>query len=117
MTKTQVNSLPSSNEYPVSPEKLISIIEKCLPDTSPYCDVAAYTKLVLAELDKASSVHKFVISVTKIDAAKGYNFDLGIDSYVGGAWNKATDGAFTHAFEPIPGLQYLMTIVWLSKKP
>ncbi|SCU79974.1 LAFA_0B06788g1_1 [Lachancea sp. 'fantastica'] len=115
MSNTEVNSQPSSNEYPISPEKLVSIIEKNLTDVSADSEITECTEKILAELRKASSVHKFVISATKIDAVKGSNFDLGIDSYVGGVWNTATDGAFTHAFEPSPGLKYLLTIVWLSK--
>ncbi|CEP60085.1 Tda2p LALA0_S01e02696g [Lachancea lanzarotensis] len=115
MSNKQVNSQPSSNEYPISPEKLVSIIEGNLSDVSLESDIAAYTEKVLAELSKASSVHKFVISVTKINAVQGQNYDLGIDSYVGGVWNKATDGAFTHAVEVIPSLQLLLTVVWLSK--
>ncbi|SCU91516.1 LADA_0F10462g1_1 [Lachancea dasiensis] len=112
MTSVQVTSTPSSDEFPVAPEKLIAITETSLKDTSN--DPEAGTASILAELGKASSVHKFVVSVTRVDASRGSDFDLDIDSHVGGSWNKAKDGMFSHSIESSAGVHYLVTVVWIS---
>ncbi|SCU82545.1 LANO_0B06656g1_1 [Lachancea nothofagi CBS 11611] len=113
MSIVQVNSSPSSNEYPVNAEKLTSIIETCLSDSS--LGPETHTNLILTELSKSSSVHKFVVSVTRVDSSKGSHFDLGIESHIGGYWNKTKDGVVSHTVEPSPGIHYLVTVIWVSK--
>lgn len=113
MATYEANSVPSSSEYPIAPEKLSLTIEECLQKTPD--DPDAYTESLLKELNKASSAHKFVVSVTTIGPTLDTNFDLSISSHIGGSWNKTKDGTYTHGLECKNGMRYLVTVVWISR--
>lgn len=114
MPALEVNSVPSSSEFPVAPEKLASIIETSARDASSD-DLGACTESILVELSKASSAHKFVVSLTKVAFSDSEDFNLSIDSSIGGSWNKTKDGGYSHSVETEAGARLLATVVWVSK--
>ncbi|CUS23286.1 LAQU0S09e01376g1_1 [Lachancea quebecensis] len=114
MPALEVNSVPSSAEFPAAPEKLASIIEASVKDAASD-DLGACTESILVELNKASSAHKFVVSLTKVAFPDSEDFDLSIDSNIGGSWNKVKDGAYSYSVETETGARILATVVWISK--
>ncbi|SCV99883.1 LAFE_0B04610g1_1 [Lachancea fermentati] len=114
MAAYEVNSAIATGEAPVTSSKLSQVIDNCLPDADKPVDLNAFTEAILKQLNAASTLHKFVVSVTRVDAPHGADVDLQIENRIGASWNKEKDGLYTHRAQ-VGTASYLVTVMWISK--
>ncbi|SCU92439.1 LAMI_0E10418g1_1 [Lachancea mirantina] len=74
------------------------------------------TESILENLTKASSAHKFVVSITSItqELLDKPASQPTIENFVGGSWDKAKDGLYSTRIEKDQAT-FLVTVIWLAK--
>lgn len=114
MADYQVNSLENTNA-PLLIGKLTGIIDDCYQECSTTSlNIDKFIHCTLTQLNKSSSLHKFIISVTTIDAVPEFSSDLMIKNTIGGSWDSNKDGLFNYKI-PSKNICYLITVIWIAK--